>query len=63
MFKKFKIEIGKPQINNGPIQYEKRYYRKITVITSNKKEVKVWVKIDTSWFKEDFVELALNSKI
>ncbi|CAM4030068.1 hypothetical protein FLBR109950_13745 [Flavobacterium branchiophilum] len=55
-FKKFEIEIGKPQINKGTIQYEKTYYRKITAIANNKKEVEIWAKIDTSWFKEDSVE-------
>ena len=55
-FKKFEIEIGKPQINDGTIQYEKRYYRKITAIAKNKKVVEVWAKIDTGWFKEDSVE-------
>jgi hypothetical protein len=55
-FKKFEIEIGKPQINDGAIRYEKRYYRKITAIANNKKVVEVWAKIDTSWFKEDSVE-------
>ncbi|WP_432670639.1 hypothetical protein [Flavobacterium sp. SM2513] len=62
-FKKFEIEIGTPQINNGTIQYEKRYYRKITAITKKKKVVQVWAKIDTSWFKDDSVEFnpRLNS--
>lgn len=55
-FKKFEIEIGKPQINGGTIQYEKTYYRKITVLTKAKKEVEVWSKIETSWFKESAVE-------
>lgn len=55
-FKKFEIEIGKPQINDGTIRYEKRYYRKITAIASNNKVVEIWAKIDTGWFKEDTVE-------
>ena len=55
-FKKFEIEIGKPQINNGAIQYEKTYYRKITALTKTKREVEVWSKIETSWFKESVVE-------
>jgi len=55
-FKKFEIEIGKPQINNGAVRYEKRYYRKITVLANNKKEIEIWAKIDTGWFKEDSVE-------
>lgn len=61
-FKKFEIEIGKPQINDGTIQYEKSYYRKITVLANNKKEVEVWAKIDTSWFKDDTVEFSPKLK-
>lgn len=55
-FKKLEIEIGKPQINDGTIRYEKRYYRKITAIANNQKVIEVWAKINTSWFKEDSVE-------
>ena len=55
-FKKFEIEIGKPQINNGTIRYEKTYYRKITVLTKTKKQVEVWGKIETSWFKESAIK-------
>lgn len=55
-FKKFEIEIGKPQINGGAINYEKRNYRKITALTSKNSEVEIWAKIDTSWFKDDSVE-------
>lgn len=55
-FKKFEIEIGKPQINNGTVQYEKTYYRKVTTLVNNKSEVEIWAKIETGWFKEDSIE-------
>lgn len=46
-FKKFEIEIGKPQINDGTVRYEKRFYRKVTALTNNNSEVEIWAKIDT----------------
>lgn len=55
-FKKFEIEIGKPQINNGTIRYETTYYRKVTALENNKSEIEIWAKIQTGWFKEDSVE-------
>jgi len=55
-FKKFKIELGKPQINNGTIQYERTYYRKITAETDQSKTIEIWAKIETGWFKDDAVE-------
>lgn len=61
-FKKFEIEIGKPQINNGTIRYEKTYYRKITAITQNNAEIEIWAKIETSWLKEDTIEFSPNLK-
>lgn len=61
-FKKFEIEIGKLQINDGGIQYEQRYYRKVTALTNDNKEVVIWAKIDTGWFKEDAVEFSPKLK-
>ena len=55
-FKKFEIEIGKPQINNGTVRYERTYYRKVTALKNNKTEVEIWAKIETGWFKENSVE-------
>jgi hypothetical protein len=55
-FKKFEIEIGKPQINNGTVRYEKTYYRKVTALKNNKTEVEIWAKIETGWFKENSIE-------
>jgi len=57
-FKKIEIEIGKLQINNGTTQYEKTYYRKVTVLTKNKSKVEIWAKIETGWFKDDSVEFS-----
>jgi hypothetical protein len=51
-FPRFEISFGKPQINNGTIRYEKRYYRIMMVKTKANKELRVWVKIDTSWVKK-----------
>ena len=50
-FKKFEISIGKPQINDGTIQYENTYYRMIELKTKNDTTKIIWAKIDTSWFK------------
>jgi len=55
-FKKFEIEIGKPQINDGTIRYEKTYYRKVSALVNNNSEIEIWAKIETGWFKEDSVE-------
>jgi len=55
-FKKFEIEIGKPQINNGTVRYERTYFRKVTALKNNKTEVEIWAKIETGWFKENSVE-------
>lgn len=55
-FKKFEIEIGKPQINNSTIRYERTYYRKVTALVNNKSEIEIWAKIQTGWFKEDSIE-------
>ncbi len=55
-FKKFEIKIGKPQINNGTIIYEKTYYRKITALANYNSEVEIWAKIETGWFKNKSVE-------
>ena len=55
-FKKFEIEIGKPQINNGTVRYERTYYRKVTALKNSKTEVEIWAKIETGWFKENSVE-------
>lgn len=59
-FPKFKIEPGKPQINNGAIQYERTYFRKLQVLKSNKEKIEVWAKIETSWFKDTTVEFKPN---
>jgi hypothetical protein len=61
-FKKFEIHIGKPQINNGAIQYEKTYYRKVTVLTPDNISKEVWAKIETGWFKETSVEFIPDLK-
>ena|SRR5690606_16005986 len=55
-FKKFEINIGKPQINNGAIQYERTYYRKLQVVTKDNKQVEIWAKIETGWFKDTTVD-------
>lgn len=51
-FEKIKISVGKPLINDGAIQYEKSYIRKVKLETSTKKVHEVWVRIETHWFKE-----------
>lgn len=55
-FKKFEISFGKPQINDGAVQYEKTYYRVVELETKRNRTKKVWVKIETSWFKETQIE-------
>ena len=55
-FKKIEVSFGKPKINDGAIQYEKTYYRIAEVKTLKNKTNKIWVKIETSWFKESKVE-------
>lgn len=47
-FKMFEISIGKPQINNGTVQYEKTYYRIVALKTKNNLTREVWAKIETS---------------
>ena len=57
-FKKIEVEIGKPQINRGAIQYERTYYRKLQILTNKNQQVQVWAKIETGWFKSataDFI--------
>ena len=55
-FSRFEISIGKPQINNGAIQYEKSYYRIVEVKTKGNQNETVWAKIETSWFKDTQIE-------
>ena len=55
-FKKIEWSIGKPQINNGNIQYEYTYYRIVKFKTNNNVTAKVWAKIETNWFKETKIE-------
>ena len=55
-FKKFEVSIGKPQINDGAIQYENTYYRIVEVKTKNNTTIKIWAKIDTNWFKDTKIE-------
>ena len=55
-FKKIEFEFGKPQLNNGTIQYEHTYYRKITIMTTENVHKEIWAKIETSWFKDTTVE-------
>lgn len=55
-FKKVEITIGKPQINNGTVQYENRYYRIVEFRTKDNRTERTWAKIDTSWFKETQIE-------
>lgn len=55
-FRKFEISIGKPQINDGAIQYKKTYYRIVELETRKKTTEKVWVKIKTNWLKETELE-------
>ena len=54
-FKKVTIEIGKPQINNGAIQYERTHYRKVFVTKENGEQIEIWAKIETGWFKKPSV--------
>ncbi|MEK6153987.1 hypothetical protein WIW50_12030 [Flavobacteriaceae bacterium 3-367] len=55
-FKKIEVTIGKPQINNGAVRYEKTFYRIVDLKTKNNKSRQTWAKIETSWFKETKVE-------
>lgn len=55
-FKKFEISIGKPQINNGTVQYEHTYYRIIELENKRKMKKTVWAKIETSWFKNTKIQ-------
>lgn len=59
-FKKFEVSIGKPQINDGAIQYENTYYRIVKIKTKNNKTKEIWAKIDTSWFKDTKIEFNPN---
>lgn len=55
-FKKIVVTFGKPQINNGAIQYEKTYYRIVELKTKDNRIEKTWVKIETNWFKDTQIE-------
>lgn len=55
-FKKVEILVGEPKINDGNIRYKKTYYRVAKLKTTNNKIKKVWIKIETNWFKETKIE-------
>lgn len=55
-FKKIEISIGKPQINDGTIQYESTYFRIVALKTKKGISYKIWAKIQTNWFKETKIE-------
>ena len=55
-FKKIEISIGKPQINDGTIQYERTYFRIVALKTKKGISYKIWAKIHTNWFKETKIE-------
>lgn len=55
-FKKIEISIGKPQINDGTIQYERTYFRIVALKTKKGIYYKIWAKIHTNWFKETKIE-------
>ena len=61
-FPKFEVEIGKPQINGGAIQYERTFIRKLQVLTKNNEQREIWARIETGWFKETTVQFKPNLK-
>ena len=59
---RIKIEFGRPQINDGAIQYKKTYYRKLEIKNSKEIKVESWAKINTHWLKETVIEFRPNLK-
>lgn len=49
---KSKLIIGKVQINDGAVRYDRTYFRKVFFKNEIGNEFMTWAKICTHWFKE-----------